>query len=136
MNLQETAKLEFIRSKIEPMNKERHIQALNILAKYASVIINEQKYGKVNVNLSCIPPEAVDDLCKFISYVEAQETSLMEIETQKKRYHDTYFQETSSARVIGGRAGEAESDRSMDAAAADTAANEYVHQSSTASSSA
>jgi hypothetical protein len=135
MNLQETAKLEFIRSKIEPMNKERHIQALNILAKYASVTINEQKYGKVNVNLSCVPPEAVEDLCKFISYVEAQEMSLMEIETQKKRYHDTYFQETSSARVGGGRAGETDTDRSMDAAG-DTAANEYVQQSSTASSSA
>ena len=85
------ALLENVRSKIEQMSKERHIQALNILAKYPSITINEQKYGQLNVNLSCVPKEAIDDLCKFISYVEAQELSLIEIEEQKKKYHDTYF---------------------------------------------
>jgi repressor of nif and glnA expression len=85
------ALLENVRSKIEQMSKERHIQALNILAKYPSITINEQKYGQLNVNLSCIPKEAIDDLCKFISYVEAQELSLIEIEEQKKKYQDTYF---------------------------------------------
>ena len=104
MNPEEIALLETVRSKIETMGKERHIQALNILAKYPTITINEQKYGQLSVNLSCVPKEAIEDLRKFISYVDAQEMSLMEIESQKKRYQDTYFasesNETDSSQAV------------------------------------
>lgn len=88
--------LEMLQSKIEAMNKDRHIQALNILAKYSSITINEPKYGNANVNLSRIPKEAVDDLLKFVFYVEDQENSLMLAEAQKKKYQDDYFAEEPS----------------------------------------
>ena len=91
MNTVDVDTLESLRSKIESMNKDRHIQALNILAKYASITINEPKYGNANVNLSRVPKEAVDDLMKFVSYVEDQENSLMLAEVQKKKYQDDYF---------------------------------------------
>jgi len=83
--------LETLRSKIEKMPKDRHIQCLNILVKYQTITINEPKYGNVNINLSCIPKEAIDDLIKFISYVEDQESSLLFAEEQKKQYQDSYF---------------------------------------------
>jgi RAB protein geranylgeranyltransferase component A len=83
--------LETLRNKIEKMPKDRHIQALNILVKYHLVTINEPKYGNVNVNLSCVPKEAVDDLMKFVSYVEDQEKSLMLAEEQKKIYQEVFF---------------------------------------------
>jgi hypothetical protein len=83
--------LDNLRTKIEKMPKDRHIQCLNILAKYQSVIINEPKYGNININLSCVPKEAVEDLIKFVSYVEDQETSLMMAEEQKKIYHESFF---------------------------------------------
>ena len=83
--------LEILRRKIELMNKDRHIQALNILAKYSTITINEPRYGNANVNLSRIPKDAVEDLHKFVSYVEDQENSLMLAEVQKKKYQDDYF---------------------------------------------
>lgn len=93
MDAEDIFTLESLRSKIESMNKERHIQALNILAKYQNITINEPKYGNVNVNLSRIPKEAVEDLMKFISYVEDQESSLQMAEEQKKKYQTDFFAE-------------------------------------------
>ena len=83
--------LEKLRTNIENMPKDRHIQCLNILAKYLSVTINEPKYGNININLSCVPKDAIDDLLKFISYVEDQENALMLAEEQKKKYQEVFF---------------------------------------------
>jgi len=93
MNAQEIFMLETLRTKIESMSKERHIQALNILVKYQNVTVNEPKYGNVNINLSRIPKEAINDLLKFVSYVEDQESSLLLAEEQKKKYQDDFFNE-------------------------------------------
>ena len=83
--------LETLRTKIERMPKDRHIQCLNILAKYQSVTINEHKYGNININLSCVPNDAIEDLLKFISYVEYQENVLLTAEEQKKKYQEVFF---------------------------------------------
>lgn len=91
MNSHDVSTIESLRLKIESMNKDRHIQALNILVKYSSITINEPKYGNANVNLSRIPNEAVDDLIKFVSYVEDQENAIMIAEEQKKKYQDDFF---------------------------------------------
>ena len=93
MNAQEILTLETLRTKIESMSKERHIQALNILVKYQNVTVNEPKYGNVNINLSRIPKEAIEDLLKFVSYVDDQESSLLLAEEQKKKYQDDFFTE-------------------------------------------
>jgi DNA polymerase IIIc chi subunit len=93
MNAEEIQTLDSVRSKIESMSKERHMQALNILVKYPTVTVNEPKYGNVNINLSRIPKEAIDDLLKFISYVEDQESSLQLAEEQKKKYQSDFFTE-------------------------------------------
>jgi hypothetical protein len=91
MNTFDLFTLETLRTKIECMPKDRHIQCLNILAKYPTVIINEPKYGNVNINISCIPKDAVEDLLKFVSYVEDQERALMLAEEQKKKYQEVFF---------------------------------------------
>ena len=91
MNTFDFFTLENLRSKIENMPKDRHIQCLNILVKYQSITINEPKYGNVNINLSCVPREAIEDLLKFVSYVEDQENSLMLAEEQKKKYQESFF---------------------------------------------
>ena len=83
--------LEILKNKIERMQKDRHIQALNILVKYQQVTVNEPKYGNVNINLSCVPKEAIEDLVKFVSYVEDQESSLMLAEEQKKIDQEVFF---------------------------------------------
>jgi hypothetical protein len=91
MNTIDFFTLETLRTKIENMPKDRHIQCLNILAKYQSVIINEPKYGSININLSCVPKDAIEDLLKFVSYVEDQERALMLAEEQKKKYQEVFF---------------------------------------------
>jgi hypothetical protein len=88
---QEISVLETLRNKIEKMPKDRHIQTLNILVKYQLITINEPKYGNININLSCVPKEAIDDLTKFVSYVEDQEKSLLFAEEQKKIYQEVFF---------------------------------------------
>jgi hypothetical protein len=96
--------LETLRTKIEKMQKDRHIQCLNILVKYPSITINEHKYGSININLSCVPKEAIDDLLKFVSYVEDQENSLMMAEEQKKKYQEDYFAYSECSAVSESRA--------------------------------
>lgn len=91
MNTFDLFTLETLRTKIENMPKDRHIQCLNILAKYQTVIINEPKYGNININLSCVPKDAIEDLLKFVSYVEDQERALMLAEEQKKKYQEVFF---------------------------------------------
>ena len=91
--------LSSIQQKIELMNKDRHIQALNILIKYPTITINEPKYGNVNVNLSRVPKEAIDDLLKFISYVEDQESALLMAEEQKRKYQNDFFVDDCSGVV-------------------------------------
>lgn len=94
--------LDSIRTKIERLPKDRHIQCLNILVKYQNITINEPKYGNVNINLSCIPKDAIEDLTKFISYVEDQENSLLFAEEKKKLYQESFFnsdQESSSQQI-------------------------------------
>ena len=91
MNTFDLFTLETLRTKIENMPKDRHIQCLNILAKYQSVIINEPKYGNININLSCVPKDAIEDLLKFVSYVEDQERALLLAEEQKKKYQESFF---------------------------------------------
>jgi hypothetical protein len=104
MNTFDFFTLETLRTKIERMPKDRHIQCLNILAKYQSVTINEHKYGNININLSCVPKEAIDDLLKFVSYVEDQETALMLAEEQKKKYQEDFFNyEQEPHHLISGR---------------------------------
>jgi hypothetical protein len=104
MNSFDTFTLESLRTKIENMPKDRHIQCLNILAKYPSVIINEPKYGNVNINLSCVPKEAIEDILKFVFYVENQETALMMAEEQKKIYQEEFFNSESESNQLSSNA--------------------------------
>ena len=104
MNNVDTFTLETLRLKIEKMPKDRHIQCLNILAKYQSIMINEPKYGNVNINLSCVPKEAIDDLLKFVYYVENQENALMLAEEQKKIYQEVFFNYESEQSQVGSNA--------------------------------
>lgn len=85
-----TETLSVVKTKIERMDKKKHIEILKILKKYADVKLSENKSG-VFLNLSYLPKESVEDLLKYIEYVDQQEMSLLTMETQKIEYHKTYF---------------------------------------------
>jgi hypothetical protein len=84
--------LETIKSKIERMDKKHHIEVLKILKKNASIKLNENKNG-VFVNLSFLPKDSIEDLEKYIHYIEDQESSLLTVEYQKREYQNAFIVE-------------------------------------------
>ena len=82
--------LETIKSKIEKMDKKHHIEVLKILKKNPAIKLNENKNG-VFVNLSFLPKESVEDLEKYIHYIDDQESSLLTVEYQKREYQNAFF---------------------------------------------
>lgn len=85
------SELNYIRDKIEAMNKFNQIEVLRILNKSNDVILNENKYG-VHINLSELKRELIDELILYISYVNKQENTLHEIEKQKELFRNKYFE--------------------------------------------
>jgi hypothetical protein len=82
--------LEIIKSKIEVMDKKHHIEVLKILKKNPAIKLNENKNG-VFVNLSFLPKQAIEDLEKYIHYIDDQESSLLTVEYQKREYQNAFF---------------------------------------------
>lgn len=82
--------LNYIRDKIDNMNKFNQIEVLRILSKYKDVVLNENKYG-VHINLTELKKEVLDELKTYINYVNIQEFSLHEVEKQKEDYKNIYF---------------------------------------------
>jgi hypothetical protein len=47
----------------------------------------------VFINLLFLPNETIEELDKYIQYIDEQETNIMSIETQKNEYKTAYFTE-------------------------------------------
>lgn len=84
--------LETIKSRIENMPKNQHIEVLKLLNGYSNVKLNENKSG-IFVNLSFLPQDALESLMKYVQYVEEQEKSLNMVENQKSDFRKTFFDE-------------------------------------------
>jgi hypothetical protein len=84
--------LENLKTKIESMNKKQHIEILKILTQFPNVKLNENKSG-VFINLLFLPNETIEELDKYIQYIDEQETNIMSIEAQKNEYKSAYFNE-------------------------------------------
>jgi hypothetical protein len=84
--------LEEIKTDIERMNKTHHIEVLRILKKNGTIKLNENKSG-VFVNLSFLPPNAVEEIIKYVNYVKDQESSIQCVENQKEEYKNIFFVE-------------------------------------------
>jgi hypothetical protein len=84
--------LEILKTKIEKMSKNHHIEILKILKKNANVKLNENKSG-VYVNLSFLPKDSITEIENYLNYIELQETSLVTLENQKEEFKNTFFVE-------------------------------------------
>jgi|UniRef100_A0A6C0EUG0 hypothetical protein len=82
--------LEILKTKIEKMSKNHHIEILKILKKNGNVKLNENKSG-VYVNLSFLPNETLSELENYLNYIEDQEISLITLENQKEEFKNTFF---------------------------------------------
>jgi uncharacterized protein (DUF342 family) len=79
-----------IRDALENMSKFNQVEVLRILSRHKEVALNENKYG-IHINLSELKREIIDDLKKYIGYVNAQEIELNHLEQQKETFKNIYF---------------------------------------------
>jgi hypothetical protein len=89
-----------VRDTLESMSKFNQIEVLRILSKHKEVTLNENKYG-VHINLSDLKGEIVDELKKYINYVNTQEITLHQVEQQKETFKNIYF--TKDNKDISGK---------------------------------
>jgi cobyrinic acid a,c-diamide synthase len=80
--IQKERELELIKSSIDKMTQIQHIEILKILKNNKVVKLNENKNG-VYINLSFLPDESVEEMKKYVVYIEEQEKLLQIIENQK-----------------------------------------------------
>jgi len=81
-----------LKSKIEQLNKQHHIEILKILKKNSSITLNENKSG-VYVNLTLLPQQSILDISNYVAYILEQEATLSSLETQKLDFKNTFFYE-------------------------------------------
>jgi hypothetical protein len=79
-----------IKDKIEKMPKNNQIEVLKILKKYQNIKLNENKSG-IFVNLSFLSREILEEIDKYVNYVNDQEDVINTIETQKQEFKNTFF---------------------------------------------
>lgn len=82
--------LSSIKDKIEKMPKNNQLEVLKILKKYQGVKLNENKSG-IFVNLSFLSREILEEIDKYVSYVNDQENVINTIENQKQEFKNTFF---------------------------------------------
>lgn len=84
--------LEKMKLKIENMTKQNQIEILKILKNHHNIKLNENKSG-VFINLSFLPKIVIDEMMKYIHYIDAQENSIRHLENQCEEYKNTFFTE-------------------------------------------
>ena len=76
--------------KITTLEHKENIIIGTILRKYPTIKLNENK-GGIMVNLATIPREAINDIQKYIDYLNTQKNVLHKIESETNEYKQ-YFQ--------------------------------------------
>jgi len=64
------------------MDKENHIVIGSILRKFNSIKLNENKNG-IMINVSTIPVDAIEELTKYLDYIDTQQLFFQKVEQQK-----------------------------------------------------
>ena len=83
--IQKEVLLETLKKKIEGLDKHHHIEILKILKKNENIKLNENKNG-IYINMSFIPQETINEIQKYLLFVQDQEESLLAVEYQKKEF--------------------------------------------------
>lgn len=80
--------LKDIKKFVENMSKVNHIEVLRILSKHLSykILSENENMNGIYINLTDLNNEAINDLLKYIKYVEAQEDELKYMEDERESY--------------------------------------------------
>lgn len=94
-----TSNLNFLKEKLEALDKFHQVEILRILNKDSSCILNENNNG-VFINLTNINSIVIEEIEKYLDYVKKQEKQLTEIELQKDMLSNTFFKDNKDNMVI------------------------------------
>ena len=73
------SKTEELKSKIEKMDDIHQIHIGSILRHYPEIKLNPNKSG-ILINLSTIPEHILEEIVKYVKYVNDQEITLLQVE--------------------------------------------------------
>jgi hypothetical protein len=79
-----------IKQNIEQMSVHHQIEVLRILKKGDKVVINENNNGSF-INLNELSPEILQELEKYIQYVNEQQQQLNSVEIKKEELEHSFF---------------------------------------------
>lgn len=79
-----------LKKTIEKWSKHHQIEILKIIKKDSSITINENKSG-IYINMSLLQDYVIDEIEKYVSYVETQESILNTTETEKNELNSHFF---------------------------------------------
>tara|TARA_Y100000591_G_scaffold327602_1_gene352417 strand:+ start:663 stop:950 length:288 start_codon:yes stop_codon:yes gene_type:complete len=79
-----------LKKSIEKMSVCHQLEVLRIINEIENVTISENKNGSF-VNLTELPKESLAKLDTYITYVNEQQKTLTDLEKEKNRLADTFF---------------------------------------------
>jgi len=82
--------LNCLKEDIENLSKFHQVEILKILKADSSCTLNENKNG-IFVNMTNFNKSLIDDIKKYLTYVNTQEKQLNDIEDEKEILSTTYF---------------------------------------------
>jgi hypothetical protein len=91
--------LEQMRFRIDRMTKIQHIEILRILKTDPTIKLNENKSG-VYINMSFLSQYSLNEIQKYMKYIDGQENVLNPIEVQKETYKSCFFNEKEDKEEI------------------------------------
>jgi hypothetical protein len=87
-----------IKKKIELLNKTRQIEILKIFLNY-NVSITENNNGSF-VNMTFLSEDCLNEINKYLKYIEDQDITLNTIETVKVEIENNYFKPSEEVESI------------------------------------
>ena len=81
--------LPLIKKQIESLNKTRQIEILKIFLKH-NVSVTENNNGSF-INITYLSDDCLDEVNKYLKYIEDQDITLNTIETVKEEIENNYF---------------------------------------------
>jgi hypothetical protein len=85
-----------LKERIEKMTVTHQVEILRILKNEEGVTTNENSNGTF-VNLTAQPPEVVEKLEAYVRYVQDQQDRLSQVEAEKERLQQEYFNGAKAA---------------------------------------
>jgi len=84
--------MNLLKTKLESLTKQNHIEILKILKSHREVVLNENKSG-IFINMSTLPSTILLELQKYLEHVNYQNTLLQPAEEQMEYIKQTFYSE-------------------------------------------